>query len=80
MKTKLTLSVDEDLAQFAHKQAEISKSSISGMFSEYLRLRKAYYIKATGPSIASMVGALKRYQIDDSKQAIRTAYAQKYSR
>ncbi len=79
MKTKLTLSIDKDLAQFAHKQAEISKSSVSGMFSEYLRLCRAHYIKTASPSIASMVGALKRYPIDDSKQAIRSLYAQKYS-
>ncbi len=79
MKTKLTLSIDEDLVQFAHKQAEISKSSVSGMFSEYLKLLEAHQSKIAGPSVASMVGALKQYPIDDSKQAIRSLYAQKYS-
>ena len=79
MKTKLTLSIDEDLAQFAHRQAEISKSSVSGMFSEYLRLLRAHHNKTASPSVASMVGSLKRYPIDDSKKTIRSIYAQKYS-
>ncbi len=80
MKTKLTLSVDEDLVQFARAQAQAQKKSVSGMFSEYLLRRKAQMRKTTVPTIASMRGSLKNYAIDDSKQAIRNAYGQKYSR
>ena len=80
MKTKLTLSIDKDLAEFAHKQARTNRSSVSGMFSEYLRQHRIQSDKANHPSIASMVGSLKRYSIDDSKQAVRSMYAEKYSR
>jgi hypothetical protein len=80
MKTKLTLSIDEDLAQFAHKQARVRKSSVSGMFSEYISQLKIQTQKAARPSVAGMVGALKDYSIDDSKQSIKAVYAQKYSR
>ena len=80
MKTKLTLSVDKDLVQFARTQARANKKSVSGMFSEYLLHRKAQVRKAATPPIASMRGSLKHYAVDDSKQAIQSAYAQKYSR
>jgi len=80
MKTKLTLSIDEDLVEFAHKQARTNRSSVSGMFSEYLRQHKIQSDKANLPSIASMVGSLKHYSIDDSKQTIRAIYAEKHSR
>ena len=80
MKTKLTLSIDEDLVEFAHKQARTNRISVSGMFSEYLRQHKIKSDKANQPSIGSMVGSLKHYSINDSKQAIKTIYAEKYSR
>lgn len=80
MKTKLTLSVDKDLVQFARAQARANKKSVSGMFSEFLLHRKAQVHKTTVPTVASMRGSLKGYTINDSKQAIQNAYAQKYSR
>lgn len=80
MKTKLTLSVDKDLAQFAHAQAQKNKRSVSGMFSEYLQAQKEQAEKTALPSVAEMVGTLKNYQIDDSKKAIARAYAKKYLR
>ncbi|MHB1865192.1 MAG: DUF6364 family protein [Candidatus Saccharimonadales bacterium] len=79
MKTKLTLSIDKDLVEFAHKQARTNKSSVSGMFSEYLQQYKIQSDKANHPSIASMVGSLKLYSIDDSKQNVRAIYEDKYS-
>ncbi len=79
MKTKLTLSVDKDLVQFARSQARANKKSVSGMFSEYLLHRKVQVRKTAAPTIASMRGSLKRYSVDDSKQAIRSVYAKKYS-
>ena len=80
MKTKLTLSIDEDLVQFVHKQARVHRSSVSGMFSEYISQLKIQTQKAASPSVSIMVGALKDYSINDSKQAVRAMYAQKYSR
>lgn len=80
MKTKLTLSVDEDLVQFARNQARANKKSISGMFSEFLLHHKTLARKTSTPTIASMRGSLKNYTINDSKKAVQNAYAQKYSR
>jgi hypothetical protein len=79
MKTKLTLSVDKDLVQFARQQARINCKSVSGMFSEFLLSRKSQADKIAAPSIASMIGSLKRYSIDDSKPATRAAYAKKHT-
>ena len=79
MKTKLTLSVDQDLVQFARRQAHAQKKTVSGMFSEFLAHRKAQAGKTIAPNIARMSGSLKRYAIDDSKEATHAAYAKKYS-
>lgn len=78
MKTKLTLSIDKTLIHYAQQQAKADGNSISGMFSEYLRTRKAQVDKQARVSIAAMTGTLKQYNIDDSKSAIRAAYAKKY--
>lgn len=80
MKTKLTLSIDKDLVQFARAQAQANKKSVSGMFSEFLLHRKAQLYKTSTPSVALMRGSLRDYAIEDSKQAIQNAYAKKYSR
>ena len=77
MKTKLTLSIEKELVQFARQQAHIHKKSVSGMFSEFL---EAGMNKVATPSVKSMTGSLKLYTVDDSKEAIHNAYAQKYSR
>lgn len=79
MKTKLTLSVDKNLVQFARQQAKSSDTSISSIFSDFLLSKKTSAEKKTVPSVANMVGSLKRYAVDDSKPAIRSAYAKKYS-
>jgi Family of unknown function (DUF6364) len=78
MKTKLTLSVDKDLIHIARHQAQSSGKSISGLFSEFLLTRKAYFERQAVPKASTMVGTLKDYNIDDSKSAIRTSYAKKY--
>lgn len=79
MKTKLTLSVDKELVQFARYQAQSKGKSISGMFSEFLLARKSRADRQAIPTVNEMVGSLKRYDIDDSKTAIRAAYAKKHS-
>lgn len=80
MKTKLTLSVDTDLVQFAHEQAQREQRSVSSMVSDYLMVQKSQVSRASVKRIDAMVGALKQYKIDDSKAAIRSAYAQKHLR
>lgn len=80
MKRKLTLSIDQDLIEFAHSQAHIHKQSISAMFTEYLVNQKAQVKHRNLPTIEAMVGSLQAYKIDDSKEGIRRAYAKKYSR
>lgn len=80
MKTKLTLSVDKDLVQFARLEARAQKTSVSGMFADYLLRRKARASTSAVPTIADMSGVLKQYGVDDSKSAVRAAYARKYSR
>jgi hypothetical protein len=78
MKTKLTLSVDKSLVQYARKQARINRKSVSGMFSEYLMYHKRQASKKAVPTIKNMAGSLKQYPIDDSKKTIRSAYAKKH--
>jgi hypothetical protein len=78
MKIKLTLSIDEDLVQFAHQQAKHSGQSVSNSVSEFLRDRQTDVQKQAIPSVAEMVGLLKSSKIDDSKAGIRGAYAKKY--
>jgi hypothetical protein len=78
MKTKLTLSVDKELVQYARQQAKRDGRSVSGIFSDYLRTRKLQVEKKSFPSVTNMVGVLKHYAIDDSKAAIKSAYARKY--
>ena len=79
MKTKLTLSVDKELVQFARAQARSDGKSVSSTFSEFLLTRKAQTEHQAVPNIRDMVGSLKSYPIDDSKAAIRTHYAQEHS-
>ncbi len=80
MKTKLTLSIEQDLVQYARQQARSDKKSVSGMFSEFLLHRKTQASRANMPAISDMAGSLKHYAINDTKQAVRSAYAKKYSR
>lgn len=78
MKTKLTLSVDEELVQFAHRQAGREKRSVSKMFADYLSDRRAQLERRPIKRASEMVGSLKSYKIDDSKSGIRKAYAKKH--
>ena len=76
MKTKLTLSVDKDLVDYAHEQARRRGQSISGMFSDFLATRRTQPVA----KVDNMVGSLKGYKIDDSKLGIRAVYAKKHLR
>lgn len=79
MKTKLTLSVEKDLVRYAHHQARRDGQSVSAMFSAYLRRRQVQMARKATPSATSMLGTLKQYPVDDSKQRVRDAYAKKYT-
>jgi len=78
MKTKLTLSIDKELVHFARHQACNDGKSVSGIFSEFLLARKAQSERQAAPKVSTMIGALKRYNINDSKTTIRSSYAEKY--
>lgn len=81
MKTKLTLSIDKDLVEFAHAEAKQSGTPVSALVSSYLARRRREQKNAVpAPTTAQMAGSLKHIHIDDSKQGIRDAYAQKYLR
>lgn len=80
MKTKLTLSVDKDLVQYARRQADVTGQSISNLVSQVLAERKRQAETRSRPGVEAMTGTLKGYQIADSKRAIHEAYAQKYYR
>ena len=79
MKTKLTLSIDKELVQYARHEAQSNGKSISGIFSEFLLSRKVQSKRQAIPAVKTMMGSLKSYKIDDSKAGIRKSYAKKYS-
>lgn len=76
MKTKLTLSVDRNLVAVARQQARKQGASISGMFAAFVLAQK----RAADDRVKPGVGSLKDFAIDDSKEGVRKAYAQKNSR
>ena len=78
MKTKLTISVDEELVKFAHAQARIEKRSVSRMFSDFLIASRLQAKRQSIVRAADMIGSLQNYRIDDSKAAIRSTYAKKH--
>lgn len=78
MKTKLTLSIDKDLVTIARDVANNDGTSVSALFSDYIVSRKMRLTVSTRSSIDSMIGSLKAYTIDDSKDGIKSAYVQKY--
>ncbi len=78
MKTKLTLSIDKNLVNFARRRAQADGTSVSAMFSAFLETTKLQSERKAIPSVKTMTGTLKAYSIDDSKATIRSAYAQKH--
>lgn len=78
MKAKLTLSIDEDLVEYAHSEATRRGKSVSGMVNEFLARQKQQTTQSAVPTVAEMAGSLSKYNIDYSKEAIREAYAEKY--
>ena len=59
-KSKLTLYVDEDIVQSAHKTAKLSGKSISTMVKEYfVKKEKGARSKEISPSVFKWIGLLK---------------------
>ncbi len=78
MKTKLTLSVDKDLVQFARVEAKNKGRSISKMVSDFFDTQRSQNQDQSLLKAADMVGSLKGYRVDDSKSAIRAASVKKH--
>jgi hypothetical protein len=78
MKTKLTLSIDKDLVNFAHHRAHMEGTSVSAMFSRFLTTTRLQSEHTATPSVNSMIGTLKAYSIDDSKSSVRSIHADKH--
>lgn len=79
MKTKLTLSIDKELVQYARLEAKNNGKSVSGLFSDFILSKKAQSTRQSIPKVGAMLGSLKSYNINDSKAGIRHSYAKKYS-
>ena len=69
MPKKLTLSIDDDLIEFAHEISKKSKKSISGIFSDYLKsLRKKHTNDVTlKTELKNMYGMFNKTPIPDKK-------------
>jgi hypothetical protein len=59
-KTKLTLSLDEDLIQFTHRHAHSTGKSISDHFSEFLTAHKVQSAHESAHKISTMLGLAKK--------------------
>lgn len=80
MKTKLTLSVDKELVNYARSQARSNGRSVSAMFSDFLEARRVQVKNQSLANASDMVGTLKNYNINDSKASIAATYAKKHLR
>jgi hypothetical protein len=78
MKTKLTLSMDKELVNFARRRAQADGTSVSAMFTRFLMATKLQSESKATPSVKAMVGTLKGYAIDDSKPSVKSIYANKH--
>ena len=80
MKTKLTLSIEADLVQFAHLNAKRQGKSLSSLISDFLQKQQAreQAIAATTLTLDEMVGSLAEYDLPYTKAEIQAAYAKKY--
>ncbi|HEY1646261.1 MAG TPA: DUF6364 family protein [Candidatus Saccharimonadales bacterium] len=76
MKTKLTLSVDKDIIDSAKNEAGRTGQSLSNMFTDFIKTKSNMNVNTIRTK--DIVGSLKGFKLDDSKEAIRSAYARKY--
>ena len=77
---KLTLSLDEDIIEFAHKLAKEKNDSISNMVGEFFRNmhknRKEYVPR--NPALRQLYGILEGADIPRDKKGIRELILQKH--
>jgi hypothetical protein len=77
---KLTLSVDEDVVESAKRIAEANKTSVSAMFSQFVRsmaTRKDRRAKV-GPLTRKLSGVLKLPPGKDYRELVTDALEEKY--
>lgn len=69
MTKKLTLSIDEDLIEFAHRFSKETNKSISKMVEEYLlELKKQNNKNNINPRVNSLYGIFENKPIPDKKE------------
>ena len=83
MKKKLTLSINDDLIDFAHEFSRETNQSISHIVEEYLlELKKQKETDSRGPDLNNKVenlyGAFEDKPIPDKDELRRTFHAKSY--
>jgi hypothetical protein len=78
--TKLTLSVEEDVVEQAKRLAEASKTSVSAMFTQFVRsaaVQPGRHIKI-GPLTRQLSGIIELPPDKDYKELLTDALEDKY--
>jgi hypothetical protein len=80
--TKLTLSVDEDVVESAKQIAEANKTSVSAMFSQFVRSITAMKNRRRkiGPLTRKLSGIVKVPAGKDYRELVTNALEEKYGR
>lgn len=80
MKTKLTLSIDADLVQFAHLNAKRQGKSLSSLITDFLQKQQARerQVAAATLTLDEVDGMLAGYDIPYTNAEIQAAYTKKY--
>lgn len=80
MAKKLTLSVDENLINFAHSYSEKTHQSISHLFEKYLqRLKKDIEQVEFSSETKELYGILEKTDLPDKKEMRRAFYEKSIS-
>ena len=79
MKTKLTISIDTELLQFARLYAKRQGKTISSLINDFLRKQQAQAeAEAATLTLDEVAGSLAGYDLPYTKAEIQAAYAKKY--
>ncbi|MDA3938629.1 MAG: DUF6364 family protein [Spirochaetia bacterium] len=75
MNRKLTLNVDEQLIEFAHRYSKVSRQSISGLFEKYLlRLKQDVSHEDISSAARDLYGILDKDILPDKKEMRKEFY------